>query len=164
MIVFTPDGKGEIVNDTKCIDQVKQIMASRPGFDIVCDRGAHVLDLDVNDGVHVNDERRKFESDSGISFPVIRKDYWERAWNQAQQDHERKESIQQDVQSANQNTFEHVKVKVLPKPYEPTKEERQSHEATHCPFRAWCEICVMAKSPEGIHAKQVGESGAHSCE
>ena len=26
MIVFTPDGKGKIVNDTKCIDQVKQIM------------------------------------------------------------------------------------------------------------------------------------------
>ena len=26
MIVFTPDGKGKIVNDTKCIEQVKQIM------------------------------------------------------------------------------------------------------------------------------------------
>ena len=36
-----------------------------------------------------------------------------------------------------------------PERYEPTKEERQSHEATHCPFRAWCEICVKAKSPEG---------------
>ena len=49
-----------------------------------------------------------------------------------------------------------MKVKVPPKPYEPTKEERQSHEATHCPFRAWCEICVKAKSPDGKHAKQVG--------
>ena len=88
-------------------------------------------------------------------FPVIRKDYWERALNQAQQDRERKESIQQDVHCENQNTFEHVKVKVPPKPYEPTKEERQSHEATHCPFRAWCEICVKAKSPDGKHAKQV---------
>ena len=48
-----------------------------------------------------------------------------------------------------------MKVKVPPKPYEPTKEERQSHEATHCPFRAWCEICVKAKSPDGKHAKQV---------
>ena len=28
-----------------------------------------MLDVDVNDGVHVNGERRKFESDSGISFP-----------------------------------------------------------------------------------------------
>ena len=41
------------------------------------------------------------------------------------------------------------------KPYEPTKEERQSHEATHCPFRAWCEICVKAKSPDGKHAQVV---------
>ena len=94
MIVFTPDGGGKIVNDTKCIDQVKQIMASTPGFDIVYDRGAYVLDLDVSDGVYVNDERRKFESDSGISFPVIRKECWERALNQAQQDHERSRYLQ----------------------------------------------------------------------
>ena len=92
MIVFAPDGKGKMVNDTKCIDQVKQIRASTPGFDIVYDRGACVLDVDVNDGVYVNDGRRKFESDSGISFPVFRKEYWERALNQAQQDHERKKS------------------------------------------------------------------------
>ena len=80
---------------------------------------------------------------------MIRKEYWE-------QDHERQESNQQDVHGENQNTYEHVKVKVLPKPYEPTKEERQSHEATHCPFRAWCEVCVKAKSSDGKHAKQVG--------
>ena len=49
-----------------------------------------------------------------------------------------------------------MKVKVPPKPYEPSKEERQSNEATHCAFEAWCEICVKAKSPEGKHAKQVG--------
>ena len=115
MIVFTPHGKGKTVNDTKCIEQVKQVMASTPGFDIVYDRGAYVLDVDVNDGVYVNDERRKFESDSGISFPVIPKEYWERVLNQAQQDHVRKESIQQDVHGENQNTFEHLKVKVPPK-------------------------------------------------
>ena len=56
-----------------------------------------MLDVDVNDGAYVNDERRNFESDSEISFLVICKEYWERALNQAQQDHERKESIQQDV-------------------------------------------------------------------
>ena len=75
MIVIAPDGKCKNVNDTKCIQQVKQIMESTPGFDIVCDRGAYVLDVDVNDGVYVNDERRNFESDSGISFPVIRKEH-----------------------------------------------------------------------------------------
>ena len=73
--------------DTKCIEQVKQIMASTPGFDTVYDRGAYVLDADVNDRVYVNDDRQNFESDSGISFPVVRKEYWERALNQAQQDH-----------------------------------------------------------------------------
>ena len=76
MVVFTPDVKGKMVNDKKCIEQAKQIMESTPGFDIVYDRGAYVLDVDVNDGVYDNDERRKFESDSGISFPVIRKEYW----------------------------------------------------------------------------------------
>ena len=59
MIVFTPDGKGKIVNDTKSLEQVKQIMASTPGFDNVYDRGAYVLDVDVNDGVYVNDEKAK---------------------------------------------------------------------------------------------------------
>ena len=156
MIVFTPDGKVNIVNDKKCIEQVKQIMESTPGFDIVYDRRAHVLDVDVNDGVYVNGESRQFEHDSGISFPVIRKEYWERALSQAQQDHERQQGIQQDVHGENQHTFEQIKVKVPQKPYEPTKEERQSHEATQYAFRAWLEICVKAKSPGGKHTKQLG--------
>ena len=45
-------------------------------------------------------------------------------------------------------------MKVHPKPFEPTKEECQSHEATHCLFRAWCEVCVKAKSFDGKHTKQ----------
>ena len=65
----------KIVNDKKCIEQVKQIMERTPGFDIVYDRGAYVLDVDVNDGVFVDDEKRQFEHDSRISFPVIRKEY-----------------------------------------------------------------------------------------
>ena len=102
MIVFTPVGRCKIVNDTKCIEQVKQIMRYYPGFDIVHDRRAYVLDVDVNDGVCVNDVRRKFASDSGTSFPVIRTEYWERALSQAQQDHERKQPIQHDVHGENQ--------------------------------------------------------------
>ena len=144
MIVFTPDGKGKTVTDKHCIEQVKQIVASTPGFDIVYDRGAYVLDVDVNDGVNVNNERQQFEHNSGISFTVIRKEYWERALSQAQQDHKRQQRIQRDVHGE--------------KPYEPTKEERQSHEATRCPFRAWCEVCVKAKSPDGKHTKQLGNA------
>ena len=78
-----------------------------------------------------------------------------RALNEAQQDHERKESIQQDVHGENRNTFEHVKVRLPPKPHKSTEEERQPHEATHSPCRAWCEICVKANIPDG-EAKQVG--------
>ena len=129
----------KLSNDKKCIEQVSQIMESTPGFDLVYDRGAYVLDVDVV-----------------FSFPVIRKEYWEKALSQAQQAHERKQTIHQDVLGENQHTFEHVKVKVPPKPQEPTKEERQSHDATHCPFRAWCEICVKAKSPDGKHTKLLG--------
>ena len=76
--------------------------------------------------------------------------------SQAQQDHESQQRIQRDVHGENQNTHEQIKVKVPPKPYEPTKEERQSHEATHCPFRPWCEVCVKAKSLDGKHTKQLG--------
>ena len=131
-------------------------MGSTPGFDIVYDRRAYVLHVDVNDGVYVNNERQQSEHNSGISFPVIRTEYWERALSQAQQDHERQQRIQRDVHGENQNTHGQIKVKVPPKPYEPTKGERQSHEATHCPFRAWCEVCVKAKSPDGKHTKQLG--------
>ena len=79
------------------VEQVQQIMGATPGFDIVYGSGAYELDVDVNDGVYVNDERRKIEDDSGISFPVTRKECWERALSQAHQDHERNQSIQQDV-------------------------------------------------------------------
>ena len=65
-----------------------------------------MLDVDVNDGVYVNDEWRKFENESGISFPVTRTEYWERALSQAQKDHERKPAIQQDAHGENQDTCE----------------------------------------------------------
>ena len=97
-------------------------MKTTPGFDIVYDRGAYGLDVDVHGGVHVNDGSRKFESDFGITFPVIRTEHGERALSQAQREYERKQAIHKEVHGENQNTFEQVKVKVPPKPYEPTKE------------------------------------------
>ena len=154
MIVFTPNGRGKIINDKRCIEHVQQIMGTTPGFNIVYDRGGYVLDVDVNDGVYVNDGSRKSEN-SGITFPVERTEHWERALSQAQRNCEIMQAIRPEVYGESQNTFDQVKVKVPPKPYEPTKEERQSNEATHCPFRAWCEICVKAKSPDGRHKKQL---------
>ena len=128
---------------------MKQIMASTPGFDIVYDRGGCVLDVDINDGVSVNDERRKFESVSGVSFPVIRKEYWERALNQAQQDHERNQSIQQDVHGENRNTFEHVQVQILTSPRKRNVSPMKAH------IVRFVHRVRSASRPEK-HAKQVG--------
>ena len=94
-IVFTPDGRGKIINDKRCVEHVQQIMETTPRFDIVYDRAAYVLDVDVNDGVHVNDN-------SGISFPVTRAEQWKKALSQAQPDQERKQTIHQDVHGENQ--------------------------------------------------------------
>ena len=138
-------------------------MANITGCDIVHDRRVYVLDVDVNDGVYVNNERQQSEHNSGISFLVTRKEYLEGALSQAQQDHERQQRIQRDVHGENQNTHEQIKVKVHPKPFEPTNEERQSHEVTHSLSRAWFEVCVKAKSFDGKHTKQLGQCGTHFC-
>ena len=114
MIVFTPDGRGKIVNDKKCIEQVQQIMGTTPGFDIVFDRGAYVLWASIMESTSTM--KGEISKITGISFLVIRKEYWERALSQAQEDHERKQSSQQEVHGENQNTFEHVKFKAQPKP------------------------------------------------
>ena len=135
-----------------CIEHVHQVMETNPGFDIVCDKGAYVLDVDVNDG------GQQPENNSGIAFPVIRTEHWERGLSQSQHSLERKRATHQDIHGENQNTFEQVNVKVPPTNYEPTKEERQSHEATHCPFRSWCEVCVKAKSPDGRFTKQLADT------
>ena len=75
MIVFAPDGRGKIINDKRCIEHVQQIMGTTPGFDIVYDRGAYVLDVDVNDGDYVNERGRKSGNNSGITFPVVRTEH-----------------------------------------------------------------------------------------
>ena len=134
MIVFTPDGKGKIVNDKNCIEQVKQIMASTTRCDIVYDKRAYVLDVDVNDGVYVNNERQQSEHNSGISFLVTRKEYWERALSQAQQDHERQQRIQRDVHGENQNTHEQIKVKVHPKTFQAHERGSVSPKKPHIVF------------------------------
>ena len=63
-------------------------MGTTPGFDIVYDREAHVFDESVNDGVHVNDERRKFKTTLESVFPSYAQSIG-KALSQAQQDHER---------------------------------------------------------------------------
>ena len=38
-----------------------------------------------------------------------------------------------------------------------TKEEREKHERTHCPFRSWCKYCVQGRSHKRPHVQQAKE-------
>ena len=38
--------------------------------------------------------------------------------------------------------------KALPRPNEPTEQQRAQHNLTHLPYRSWCEHCVRAKGKE----------------
>ena len=38
-------------------------------------------------------------------------------------------------------------------PKAPTKEEREKHEATHLPFREWCDHCVRGRARNKPHKK-----------
>ena len=42
----------------------------------------------------------------------------------------------------------------LPVPRQPSQHEREEHELTHLPFRAWCKTCVAAKARQAYHIKQ----------
>ena len=42
----------------------------------------------------------------------------------------------------------------LPVPRQPSQHEREEHELTHLPFRAWCKTCVAAKARQAYHTKQ----------
>ncbi len=39
----------------------------------------------------------------------------------------------------------------LRRPAAPTRKEREEHEATHIPYREWCEHCVAGKSRNTAH-------------
>ena len=50
-----------------------------------------------------------------------------------------------------------------PSPVKPSSEEFARHEATHCPFRSWCPVCVAASAKEDghTHRKREDDEGGH---
>ena len=44
--------------------------------------------------------------------------------------------------------------KVKPSPEKPTQDEVARHDATHCPYRSWCEVCVAASAREDSHPRK----------
>ena len=45
----------------------------------------------------------------------------------------------------------------LPNPRTPTRQEREEHEATHLPYRSWCEHCVRGKGRRRGHRRRGSE-------
>ena len=48
---------------------------------------------------------------------------------------------------------ERQRVRPLPKPKTPTKEEREIHRLTHLPFADWCKHCVKCKGRNLLHRR-----------
>ena len=48
-------------------------------------------------------------------------------------------------------TEEAIVPKTLAIPKEPTEEERELHNLTHMPYRAWCPLCVKCKGAGDYH-------------
>ena len=53
----------------------------------------------------------------------------------------------------NADPIEEPPVQILRDPGCPTLEERDRHECTHMPYRAWCPVCVEAKGREDKQLK-----------
>jgi len=55
----------------------------------------------------------------------------------------------------------HIPVKMRKQWIEPSAEERVRHSKLHCPFRAWCEFCVMGKCHNDSHTKRTATPDAN---
>ncbi len=55
--------------------------------------------------------------------------------------------------------------KGLTAPMKVSKEEREEHERTHTPYRAWCPVCVKARGRATPHmkSKTVEEEAVPKC-
>ena len=45
-------------------------------------------------------------------------------------------------------------VKMRPSPTLPSPKEVAEHDATHCPYRSWCPVCVSASGHEAPHNRR----------
>ena len=158
MIVCTPDGRGKVINDKRCIEHVQQVMGTTPGFNMVYDMEAYVLDVDVNAMMEAKSPKTILESLLPSNAQHI-----ERALSQAQHEHERKRATHQDVHGENQKTFEQVKVKVPPKPYEPTKKGSSIPRSHTLSFSFLVRGLRQGQEPRRKTHETTGGHRAHSC-
>ena len=63
-----------------------------------------------------------------------------------------------DEEGEEEEIEEGAKPKMIMLPTMPSAREVEEHNMTHCPYRAWCEECVMGAGVAGGHRK-VGDVG-----
>ena len=54
---------------------------------------------------------------------------------------------------------EAAKVRLLPSPTPPSRQEMLEHNISHMPFRSWCPHCVAGKGKAASHFKQERQDG-----
>ena len=59
-----------------------------------------------------------------------------------------------EEQGLENDVMEEVVVKARRPPREPTEAERIRHEATHVPYRAWCQHCVRGRGRRKPHYRR----------
>ena len=65
----------------------------------------------------------------------------------------------EDMRDEEEEEEEARRPKVRKAPRGPTHKEREEHEATHLPYRAWCEHCVRGRGVRKPHIGNKEESG-----
>ena len=70
------------------------------------------------------------------------------------EDRNASEEVQEAIPDDPEQLRETQPARGLPVPRQPSQHEREEHELTHLPFRAWCKTCVAAKARQAYHTKQ----------
>ena len=70
------------------------------------------------------------------------------------EDQNASEEVQEAIPDDPEQLRETQPARGLPVPRQPSQHEREEHELTHLPFRAWCKTCVAAKARQAYHTKQ----------
>ena len=67
------------------------------------------------------------------------------------------EPTEEQLMHDSENVQETEKSAMAPAPYTPSQEERDRHEISHWPYRAWCKFCIMGRGKNLDHARMDAE-------
>ena len=72
---------------------------------------------------------------------------------------EEEEEVEDDAEEGEHPAEEARRAKKARDPGAPSRADVEAHEATHLPFRSWCEVCVAGRSDNPAHHRVAREPG-----